>query len=1292
MKERINRNRLRIIFVIVAVCLLCASALTTVTLAANVSYAPNVSSYQLDEGAEYSYSSGNAVSQFCYGKNSLGSVIVSGNVDKVDSFRNVQAYGVTDNVTISYKYDGSFQNGNKTDWNIKSDSQKKVKGISLNSKIKTGALIVEKSSDNQTWNKISEYTDVFAVNKSGISELVKTSTADINAGVYYRITVAYAMTKVVQEKGWSWDWHFWPEDTYETHECVEVYLFYICNDKNQVVLRDIITRNEIKDKSQAQYGFSIDKMGSSYRVDVTNNGKTYSNVADGFTFTEIGKYEVQITSKFGDIFSYSVSVTDGLGMIPISPTVYKTNDTYAEKESIGKSKTVFGGTSMTSLMLTQKNGYEITAADHNGVSAYGVNGDNFWIFMKLNYEQSLTGNGWTLSSDSYGTYENETIDGSQTGKVEKGALIVQTSSDGKNWVNADKSKYANGVYTTNFAGNYSANNNILVYTPSGEEIIKGLYVRVLFFYEVINSGNKNTQNYCEEYNFFLCNDNLDAVTFHNLSVAETVQNMISNEDQITADMYRRAETLIDGSLTLSGFEIDTSLNASVTCEVYKNDVFLSGHSNRFTESGKYDITLKSCVGTQKRLTIYVDNDPAEKAFIKYFGSSLLTSESKRVFDKKPYPVFEGGKVEYHINTVPKDTLPLSGSIKNITTGKEENILPTKTEKRSVITEPGEYVVTLTNNSTHLSDSPCGDAIIFSFHFYVIPEGTAPGPQANKKSLAEYSHKAISDAKPVYYGLTYSSAASGNITLAFASREDAYNYAYNYEKGIVEKQPDGTFRYTGSFNVAQKEKINSAWDLADALDYFANQAIQELYFDLSDDFTYTTLDKEHLPADVNYRTYELSKSVVVFADGQQDKLTGMNGLPIISPKPYIFLDPQKGGTTQKGYSDFQFVKDKYEIDSQTVVIRDANGKEYTIEYEKNVGEQLTSFGCPSGIVTIIEKNKYDEKTEYPAVFISENDNSAKITISANIDGEVKQNTLDKTSADHLFVDAFTVDDISDLLDNYVLLLVIKDDVVIKQYVSDTLDGSMFSEPGEYTLKCVNRLGYAFSYSLTVNADTEFYVTISFSGDGMENEKPMIAYYGQKNVSLPSAERYGYRLIGFMDSFGTVYNDEINQILGKGEMLLEAIWQAKQYTAQFVDKNGRIVNTMTVDFGTEITLPTFVSETEFLGWSHNDKKVDDTHFTISEEGNLLFVAIEKEAEQQPSDSGDSTDDPQSGDDTQESENTGENKQISIFDNKVIVYGGGITCAVIILLVVVLAISGKSKRKKEQDKQESEETTNE
>lgn len=1219
---------------------------------------PSASYYELAEKSHYNYN-GTGSAAPSYGS-PIGKLKISGNIKAETTFRGTAAYNVDENVTVGYEYNGSYKSNASTDWNLESDSGKSAAGYNLGSEIKKGVLLIEKSSDGQTWNLVSKYTDFFVNNPSGINDLFKTTDDEIISGVYIRITVAYKMERETGKILWAF-----PQK--EHKEFVEVYKFYVLKDSNPVVIRDIVSRGEISSTSSTEYGFYVDKSGSTCNVTVTKDGIKQTNISDGASFTEQGIYTIDITSNFGTKYSSTVEVQSGLKFKQISPNVFETNGNYSSLESLNGSKTVFNTNGLTSLLLSQKDGNNIVSVENEGPNSYGISGDSFWIFIKLNHGLSLS-NGWSINADKYGKYEGETIRGTTTGQVGTGAVIVQTSKDSIVWEDASKDKYANGLYTTDFCSHYAPNSEILLYMPSGNDIINGVYIRISFIYEVING--KETKNYLEEYYFYLCNESLQAITIHNKSIENSFSEYLTEEDKNTADLLKYAETLTDNTLTVTGFEIDKSKNPTVSIEVYKNDVLITGNQTVFTETGRYDIWMKSKVGTQDHCTIFVDTDGLEEAYSRYFGSSLITEDSKRIYNANvDYPTFEAGKTFYHINPVSKDYLPVSGVIKNISRDGADIVIDfsrTGVEKKP-ITIPGEYVAELRVNPSFYSDTPCGDIITFTFHFYVIAEGTAPGPKVNQESLAAYSHKNVSDSKPIYYGVTYQSAAKGQITIAFSTREEAIKYAREYEKGFVEKQEDGSFRYTGSMIVSQKQKINSSWDLADAIDYFAKQAVQELYFDLSDNFTFTTLTDEDISKINNLRTLELQESIVIFGDNQKEQLTSFNSLPLISPKPQRYLSLEKESETIITYGDFQFVRDRLGIDSDSVIITDIYGKEYVIEYSKNVGEQLSELGCPSGIITITESTKYGDKTEYKAVYIKQNEIQTEIEITSYSKENATQSRYNVSSAkDPVFVDAFCISKIEDALDDYPLVIVLFEEKTLKAYSSDSVFDELFTTPGNYTVKCVNRLGTTFEVPIVVNTDTGYSVSISFSGAGTEGQKPIIVYPGQTNVVLPTIERYGYILEGFSGSDGNTYTGEIEKILSKSDMVLEACWRAKQYKVRFVGSDDRLIgDEITVSFGDTISLPTpeFDDPTiRFVSWTCDGVEISESAYSVSREGDLVFKAkVENNNNQQ--NEGEPTD--------KSTEN--QNKSISI--------GVGIAAGVaLIVVLIVFAVIRANRRKGE------------
>ncbi|MDI9243199.1 hypothetical protein [Fusibacillus kribbianus] len=1166
-----------------------------------------VNAYEGEENAEFNEDSSYSVSQFCYGERSVGSFSIVGSKATNREIYGYAVYYASDGITLQYDYDGSYRTDVKENWNIVSSDEKSVNGISVSKKIGNGVLIVQKSYDRIKWeNAIEPVCNFFTNKKIDRTNLCSVSEEDLRAGVYYRVYVAYEMgRKTGRDAGSLWPPRF-PSDIYEYRYCLETYQFYACYGGNPIEFRDLTTGNAVTSGATVESGFVIDTKGSTFTVTLTKNGVT-SDVTNLMTVKNAGTYTITAVDTIGKKYTTTIKVANGISGVTISPEVYenKKNDGYTEDNRISGALS-FGANSHTVLTVAQNSTNSITQSTHKGIPAYGITGSEVSLYLKLQNSDVMTQNGWEIIDDTWGKKTSQMICGVVTGQVDSGALIIQTSTDGVTWENVDLGKYSTGIYTTDYEANYGHRGDVLIYTPDGKAILNGVYVKVIYAYEAKQVGSKTDLRFLEEYEFYLCSDELGAVAFHNLSVGDQMSEIAEEYDDVTADIYQHSETMQTDAYTVSGFSIDTSLNPTVTYSVKKDGTTIAIPSNhQFTETGKYEVTLTSAANSKKTVTIYVDRMTTEDALRYYFGEAFITG--KRIYSDGEYAVFEGGLTSYHIAEVDQYHLPLSGQIKNMTTGEVSIINATRSSKTGYFSVPGEYVVTLTTNADFNTSDASGDCKTFTFHFEIIAEGTAPGPVVNQRSLVEYAKTAVTDSYPVYYSLTYPSASTGYITLAFSSREEALAYAYDYEKGMVEQQKDGSYRYIGSFIVSQKEKYDSAWDLTDAVNFFAEQAIQVGYFDLSNEFTTLSLSDSVIESTPNLRTLELARSVTIFAPNQKTELTNVDALPIIAQKPYSFLTAGSSGHVSNGTYDFKFVQDKYKCDSNSVVIFDCNGKEYKINYNQGVGAQLAQQNCPSGVVTIRETTIYGDVAEYQAVFIAEGENTSSLTLTYHSkDGEKNKTYTQSDDGVSIETEAFSVKSLVDELDPYGLVI-ISDGRNEFFYAADQESKGIWSDPGEYQVKVVNRLGYYYVINVTVVESD--YTTIRFNGNGTESPQDILTTYGAQNVKLPVLTRYGFNLIGFEDESGTLYSNEISTISFKGSVVLDAVWQAKQFTVTLQNPQGDEISTLVMDFGKEYELPVIDVESglTFKGWSLNGTILESNLITIESEGDITLTAV-------------------------------------------------------------------------------------
>lgn len=1218
--------------------------------------------YEMDEGNKYDTSKGISINKFTYGQSSLIKLELSSTPKSESSKNGLPSYGVNTAVSFNYSVrDESFQGTADDEWHLISDSGKKVNNISgINKKVDMGLIIVQKSADNSTWTTEAQVS--LDSTSSSKHTAYTTVLDDLLEGMYYRVTVAYKMTRKTGTTGNSLGIIPLPgtHDVYKTYECVEVYNFYIGYDQSVVKFYDVKTNSSIASGGTTTDGFYVDKCGSNVTITVSGNGNSYT-LEDKKTVCAKGNYTITVKTEFGTEYTYTVKVSDGLKTRTLSPVVYEgTRGNYYVENNLVDT-TAYGSKSYTSLKIAQGDSSNTFSTNTvNGFDGYGINGDKVYLLLNMSDGKGITYDGWSIISDTWGKKTKETVVGEAVGQVNTGALIIQKSSDGIEWTQIDNGRYADGLFTTDFYTYYGDRGDVCIYSPDGDDLVNGIYLRVYYAYEVQQNGKSSTnKRYLEKYEFYLCSSNLGAVTYHNLSLSSNdIEEIVGDADENTLAMYTHAETLVDGSLTLTGFQIDTSKNQTVSITVKRDGVNVSIPSDKkFTTTGKYEITLVSAVGNILKTTIYVDRASIEDTVERYFGDGFITADSKRIFKEGAYPVFEGGKTKYFINSVGDDYLPVSGTITNTTTGEIINIDPTRASKTGTISSPGDYVVFLTTNPSYESDVHSGDAINYTFRFSIIAEGTAPGPTVNKESLNNYAKSNVADIKPVYYGLTYPSAGKGSITLAFATKDSALNYAYNYEKGMVEDLGDGTFLY-------KDEIYDSNWELTDALYEYAELAVQKLYIDHTKSYTYLTLKEEDIEACDNLRTLELESSVIVFAnEDEKNALYVSEGYPIINNKHYEYIRPGIGETKIDEIAEFQFVHDKYGCDSDKVVIIDSDGYEYPIEYRRSVEEQLREQGCPTGIITIVETTIYGDSTTYQAVYYSEEINNSITKIIYKRNGEENEAEFSYNSDEkQLYANAFTVSGIVDELDPCCLIY-IKDSLGNEYYYSALQTVTdYFVEVGTYSIRIINRMGYYYDFQVII--DESEYVRISIDGNGAEDVKDIITFAGQENISLPVLERAGYTFKGYIDSEGNEYWDNI-PVVSNESIELTVLWEANTYKISFVDPEGNLLDSMDVVFGYEYELPIISvdDDEEFNGWMIDGEYIGASYIVNLDHDVVMVADIKKNNSEM-----DETIDEVVQDGITES--NADNAVIEAGETK-----GGITSKRIIILVciVVLAVFG-------------------
>ena len=1124
-----------------------------------------------------------------------------------------------DEVYFSYEIGDTYKTDNKKIWHFAKGKEKTVNGIELKKAVGKGVIIIQFSDDGKNWYEAADpiYKD-FSAKKTSYDSLYVFDSSEINAALYYRVTIGYYVEKVTKEKdGW------FSQEEKEVKTAFDEYIFRVGPKNDCVSIHDVSNNSVLKNNSKSQYGFYIDNNYSESEIRIKKDNNA-SYLATPFqTYSGKGKYTITVNDVFGEEYIYNIEVTEGLVFKSLSPSVY-TGDYNEEAKVSGN--TVFGQKSLTTLKIAQNSENPFSTGNYGSYSAYGANGTTFKIFLNIWDNLNKASDEWYIVSDTWGKKDKQTIDGIKTELIGTGALIVQTSKDGKTWTNVDLGRYSNGLYTTDFFYYYGdCGDDIEIYTPSGDDISKGVYLRVLYAYKVEKDDKSSTgTRYLEKYEFYVCNDNLGAITIHNLSLSkDELKELLGDADDQSIEVGIHAETLTDGSETVTGFQIDTTYNKAAKITVKKDGEQIGLTQNMsFKDTGKYEISISSPIGTTDHRTIYVDTSDVEQVKARYFGESFITG--KRIFEEGLYPVYEGGKTNWNILEVSDSYLPIQGTITNTTTGESVTVEATRTAKGDKITTPGDYQAVFYTNPEYDKNEQSGDIRRFTFNFRIIAEGTAPGPVVNRDSLENlHSKSTLVDYYPVYYGVTYESAGNGNFTYIFKNRQDAVDYAYEIEGGKVEVQDDGTYLYKGDCVLGQKVEYESAWDLTEARYYFAEQIVEELYIDNSDKSKCTVIPKESEKTD-NLKREEFNSSVILTNDdAQKELMTELDALPIINDKHYYIQYPntigEEDGNKVKiadgdfvsGSEPFVFVQDKYGCDSNSVSITDSEGNVYQIAYGISVDEQLRSYGCKSGIITIDESTIYGDSTSYEAVYIADGDNLAEVTIEYYVNGEKFEKTINRDNTDEeIIAGAFDIKSISDELDPYDLVLVTAPtgEKTPKPFVADQTIKDIWTDEGIYTIRIVNRMGYGFSFSIEL---TESEIsTVSFSGEGTDDLKDMLVVKGQTNVLLPKPEKYGYDFVKYVDQDGNEYTEEIEEVNFDGKMELKTVWEAKRFVITLLNTDGTKLQDMEVRFDSEyeLPIPSLADYEEFVCWERqSDGEQIALDYLVQIEGDQTLIPI-------------------------------------------------------------------------------------
>jgi hypothetical protein len=210
----------------------------------NVSFAKEVeievegSLYEFGEESLYEFSAESMSTRTEAEINTLGSFSLYGDIqEKLGQSDQLQYNIHSGNLRLYYNYDISSFPTDETEWHLVEDNSKEINGISLEDKIKKGALVVQSSLDGITWLEDVVLTDIFS-DEGDIDEVIyTTNNIQQQNGCYYRLIVVYSLERKVGEGKFL----FMKTDDIEKKKVAEVYDFFIVDDEIEEATSAVIT-------------------------------------------------------------------------------------------------------------------------------------------------------------------------------------------------------------------------------------------------------------------------------------------------------------------------------------------------------------------------------------------------------------------------------------------------------------------------------------------------------------------------------------------------------------------------------------------------------------------------------------------------------------------------------------------------------------------------------------------------------------------------------------------------------------------------------------------------------------------------------------------------------------------------------------------------------------------------------------------------------------------------------------------------------------------------------------------
>lgn len=700
----------------------------------------------------------------------------------------------------------------------------------------------------------------------------------------------------------------------------------------------------------------------------------------------------------------------------------------------------------------------------NGMQAIAVKGGTQ---VKIRYTQSIPSNNsgnhtWHLSSDSY-----ENVAGNKVGTIGSGAWLLYTSTDGVNW---------------NYAGANSVgiNDKEVTYQISGEDVGRGIYIKVLcvaeVYYTYVSGSHKEYSNWWNklwgngyyvddysnyyrnigaEYKFFVAYDTADIALHSEASRDFTpeVEGMELTESEV--EILRRSVTLGDGSVSFTSITADflgrTSDKVTVQYNGGTESAVVDGEV--FTRPGKYTFSITSAFGTNRQKTVYIIDSGTDLAYSQYFGSGITDARVRMYDEHFAVPTYMTG-MKLKIAPTSEYLPGLYGTIEYSLDGENATVIERfsgRTESfESALTKQGLYVVHMYSSDPTVMS---GEIVEYTFAF-AISNDTSYAPRLNRALLTSTDRNILYASKILTVAVK--TTGGGSYLYSFPAtdsyRSIAYDLAEQVEALSIESytSPDGTpyWYYKSRDNASVKVRYdgNKGKELMyEVLSEYAQRNINAIYVEPGSQYAVVPIED-----------FESLKSITKTSIERDVKVVCNESLRSALQAPEIYLN----GFVFQQFADYE---------STSVIAIDVEiGREYVIPY----GSDLTGVIDHSARLRIKESN-WNGITEYDAVYYVPGDNSGYLTLILNDEEKRVDKNATRTTYN---ADRIRVGIASDPFDSQSVLILHNESTAERKTLLLSEASGLYLPKGTWNISVVNRFNTGYSFEVSVHDEVDYTDTV------------------------------------------------------------------------------------------------------------------------------------------------------------------------------------------------------------------------